>query len=145
MGHNVITTLATIYYTADIFTPDDSDTNVYGEPCEPGYGQTMESGWYDESWDAWSVFDTRDEVRPDTIEFDDDRFEDGWTLDDLIEQDITYRLGVLDSFDGGTAYAADARENYTTGVRVMLAAHVEIHQRDGGDKRGQYETEREHR
>ena len=126
-GDKNMTTLATIYYTADVFTPDDTDTNVYGEACEQGYGEAMESGWYDEAWDAWGVFETRDEVRPDTIESDDDRFNDEFTLDDLIEQDITARLGALDSFDGATAYAADSQQNYQTGVRVMVAAHVEVH------------------
>lgn len=118
-------TLATIYYTADVFTPDESDTNVYGEPCEPGHGETMESGWFDESWDAWGVHEKKSMVNPDTIETDDPRFDDGFNLDDLIVQDIGDRIGAIDSFDGDSAYAADPQQNYRTGVRVMIAAHVE--------------------
>ena len=125
------TTLATIYYTADIFTPDDSDTNVYGEPTEPGYGQTMESGWYDAAWDQWGVFETRDEVRPATIESDDERFDDGYTLDEIVVQVIESHIGAIDSFDGDTAYASDNRINYTTGVQVRIAAHVTIETSDG--------------
>ncbi len=125
-GDAAVSTLATIHYTADVFTPDDTDTNVYGEPCEAGHGQTMESGWYDEAWDAWGVFETREEVRPDTIESDDGRFDDGMTLDEIVEQVIGSKIGAIDSFDGDTAYAADPRENYETGVMVMRAAHVTI-------------------
>lgn len=128
MSKRKTTTLATIYYTADLFTPNDSDTNVYGEPCEAGYGESIESGWHDPDWSTWTVFLTKDQVRPDTIESNDDRFEGGWSLNDLIEQDIEARLGSIDSFDGMTAYASDPKINYTTGVRVMLAAHVEIHE-----------------
>ena len=122
-----MTTLATIYYTADIFTPDDSDTNVYGEPTEPGHGETMESGWYDAAWDSFGVFPSRDDVRPDTIEADDDRFSDGFTLDEIIAEGVSDAIGAVDSFDGVTAYASDPLQSYTTGVNVMLAAHVEIH------------------
>lgn len=119
-------TLAIIYYTADVFTPDDSDTNVYGEATEPGYGMTMISGWWDAAWSLFDVFPDKDDVRPDTIEDDDERLTEGWTLDDLIIQDVTARLGSLDSFEDGTAYAADPIENYKTGVHTMVAAHVEI-------------------
>ena len=122
------TTLATIYYTADIFTPDDSDTNGYGEPCEAGHGETIESGWYDEGRVAWGVFLTKDQVWPDVINYDDDRFDDGYTLDQLVKETIKARLGSIDSFDDTTAYAADPKINYTTGVRVLLAAHVKIHE-----------------
>jgi len=133
------TTLATIYYTADLYTPDDSDTNVYGEACEPGYGETMEQGWHEPDWSTWTVFETKDQVRPDTIESDDDRFDNGFTLDDLIEQDITARLGAIDSFDGETAYGSDPHENYTTGQRLMVAAHIEIHETDNEtDDRSHY-------
>ncbi len=123
-------TLATIYYTADLFTPDDSDTNVYGEPCEAGYGETMESGWYDPAFDTWTVFEEKDSVRPDTIEDDDDRFEDGWTLEDLISMDIGDRLGAIDNHDGYSWYASDPVMNYTTGERVMIAAHVELREQE---------------
>lgn len=122
-----MTTLATIYYTATVFTPDDSDTNVYGEPTEPGHGESMDEGWYDAAWDSFGVFPSRDQVRPDTIEADDDRFMDGFDLDDIVTMVVGDAIGAIDSFDGETAYASDPLQNYTTGVRVMLAAHIEFH------------------
>lgn len=114
--------IATIYYTADIITPDDTDTDTYGDECEPGDGLAIESGWYDADYSAWEVFEDQVDVRPDLIVSD--ALEDGATLDELIIETITSRLGVLDSFDGESAYAADAQENYKTGASVMLAAHV---------------------
>jgi hypothetical protein len=36
-----------ILYTASIVTFDGSDTNAYGELCEPGQGYTEQSGFWD--------------------------------------------------------------------------------------------------
>ncbi len=126
MANNDATTLAVIYYTGDIFTPDDMNANVYGEPCEDGYGETVESGWWDPDFSTFVVFGEKSDVQPDTIESDDCRFDDGMTLDEMIESDIGDRLGAIDSFDGVTAYAADPVTDYGSGKRLSLAAHVSI-------------------
>jgi len=122
--------LATIYYTADIVTYDGSDTNAYGEPCEPGYGYAVESGWIDPDYDGFTVFEEKSSVRPDTILDDDPRFDDGMDLDTIIEYVITERLGVLDSFDGSSAYAADSYMG-NDGDTVTMAAHVTRHDERG--------------
>jgi hypothetical protein len=41
-----------------------------------------------------------------------------------LEDYISDRIGCIDHFDGHTAYAADPIEDYYTGERTMLAAHV---------------------
>ncbi len=119
-----VRTLATIYYTADILTPDGTDTNCYGDPCEAGQGYELAFGWIDLDRDSFTVQDEKTDVRPDTILSDDARFDDGYTLDELIVMDLEDRLGVLDSYDGGTAYAADAILNTKTGESVSSAGHV---------------------
>jgi hypothetical protein len=55
-----------LYYSATIITLDRSDTNAYGEPCEPGQGYTERSGFWDPDHGYWRVHDCRDAVRPDT-------------------------------------------------------------------------------
>jgi hypothetical protein len=56
-----------LYWSATTITPDGSDTNAYGEACEPGRGYTEQSGWWDPDGDFWRVHerDRRDDVRPD--------------------------------------------------------------------------------
>lgn len=120
-----MTTLATIYYTADILAPDETDTNVYGEPCEPGFGQSMESGWWNPDYDLWSVREKQSDVTPDVIDSKDARLDDELlTLSELVETVIEERIGSIDSFDDDSAYAADSLDNYQTGVRVLRHAHV---------------------
>lgn len=111
-----------IYYTADLTTPDNTDENCYGEPCQPGYGYSLESGWLDPDWSIWEVQENREDVSPDEI--GPDEIEEAGSLKKAIEEAITSRLGTLDSWDGISAYAADDVQNYKTGERVMMAAHV---------------------
>lgn len=121
-----------IYFTGTLISPDDSDTNVYGEPVEEGYGQSMESGWVDPNWGLMTIFPNKEDVRPTVIDLHDqydreeleERF--GGNLDDMILAKIGDTLGAIDSWDGETAYAADPIEDYRTGKSMMLAAHVEI-------------------
>src|SRR5258705_6087818 len=55
----------TIFYSAKIITLDGSDTNAYGEACEPGAGYTEQSGWWDPDRASWQVRENRDDVTPD--------------------------------------------------------------------------------
>jgi hypothetical protein len=116
------TWLAEIYWTGDLIRPDDTDTNVYGEACEPGYGQTMESGWVDPNWSVWLTWDNKEDVKPDVLEAWE--LEEGESVDEAILRLIEERISI-DSFDGTTAYAAMPYEHYKTGESMMLAAHVE--------------------
>lgn len=127
--------LARIRFTATIVTPDGSDTNVYGDPCEPGYGAIMEDGWWNPDWSPWEVW-----PEPESSKV---IFVDGSDVDDYLQwfaetpmdraealravvlRAITEELGALDSFDGVTAYAADSLTHYGTGADVLPAAHVE--------------------
>src|SRR6266540_1100081 len=54
-----------IYYTATIITFDGSDTNAYGEACEPGHGYREDSGWWDPKRSYWTVQADRARVTPD--------------------------------------------------------------------------------
>lgn len=46
-----------IAFTADVTIPDDSDTDAYGEPTEPGYGYTREFGYWEPNWSRYDVVD----------------------------------------------------------------------------------------
>jgi hypothetical protein len=118
------TVLAEIRYTATVIVPDDTDTDVYGDQCERGYGATMFTGWYDPDWSRWDVFESREESAVDEITAEE--VEDRGTLEDAILSVIRDRIGALDSWDGETAYAADEERDYRTGVTVMATAHVEL-------------------
>lgn len=117
-----------IRYTATLFTPDDSDTNVYGEPCESGFGENMVSGWVRNPSDPFDV-DTDEGIDPanvDPVRLDIDDVADqfGGNVDKAIRSELGDVLGAVDSFDGSTAYASDPIIDYRTGRRVMLAGHV---------------------
>jgi hypothetical protein len=110
-----------VYYTGDLVTPDGSDTWVYGDPCEPGAGAALESGWLDPDWTRWEVYQERDHVRPDVMPDDYDGTPAQW-----LAETVGDRLGAIDSMDGtGTFYAADSDQNYTTGQELSMAAHAE--------------------
>lgn len=110
-----------VFYTGDLRSPDGSDTGVYGDPCEEGHGETMESGWVDPNWSLFAIWEDREDVRPDVMDDDEERSPAQWLADT-----ITDRLGVVESFDGrGTFYAADGIDNYQTGENMTLAAHAE--------------------
>lgn len=114
-----------IFYTGDVITPDGSDTGIYGDECEPGDGQTLESGWVDPDWSLGEVYADRDDVRPDEWTPD-----DGPAVEWLIER-ICARLGWIDSpghSDQGPFYAAGMTgpsDMLYTGVEMRLVAHVE--------------------
>jgi len=65
-----------VYYTATVTTLDGSDTNAYGEPCEPGQGYTVADGYVDPDWSVFepekitrerATFDTVSDSDPDPI------------------------------------------------------------------------------
>jgi hypothetical protein len=117
-----------IRYTATKFVPDDSDTNVYGEDCEPGHGEHMVSGWVRNPSDPFDV-DTDENLNPediDPIKLDLDTVVDLFDgdVDKAIRRELEDTLGAIDSFDGLSAYASDPIIDYRSGVRVILAGHV---------------------
>lgn len=116
--------LAEIYYTGTLITPDDSGTNVYGEPTDPDYGESMEDGWVEPDWSLFAVWPNKSDVKPDIIDESDLEFAEGKTLEQLVEETMSDRLGAFDSWDGQTAYAADSIQDYSSGESMMLAAHV---------------------
>lgn len=114
-----------IYFTGTLITPDDSDTNVYGEPCEPGYGESMADGWVDPDWSLWTVWETREDVRPHTIDSEDlEDPEDPEEFRRAILEGIGDVLGAIDYTDGHSFYAADELIDYRDGERMSLAAHL---------------------
>jgi hypothetical protein len=91
-----------LYYTATIIAMDGSDTNAYGEACEPCHGYTEQSGWWNPDQDYWSVHPDRGQAQPDTY------FASGgpppahWLASQLSD-----RLGPINHFDGErTFYSA---------------------------------------
>ena len=52
-----------VWWTGDLITFDGSDTGMYGDPCEPGYGCVLTMGWVD-MCDQWTVWPERDQVTP---------------------------------------------------------------------------------
>lgn len=115
-----------IYYTGDLIVSDGSDTNCYGEECEPGHGYTLTSGWCDPDWSRWEVVEDRDHVSPDVYEPDEYDLEDGMTPATWLAKRLTDRLGAVEQWDGGsTIYEVDAYEHPYQGKSIRLAAHPE--------------------
>lgn len=119
-----------IRYTGTLITPDDSDTNGYGEPCEPGYGYEISDGWVDPAWSLWDVREEYPETPHDTIDTGDDYDLDslldeyGGDLEDMIRDRVSRVIGSIDSEGWGTFYASDPLTNYRTGETLTLAAHI---------------------
>ena len=91
-----------ISYSATIITLDGSDTNAYGEACEPGAGYTEQSGHWDPDRAYWQVHAHRDDVTPDLDPPGDRRSPAQWLADRL-----TARLGSIASVETGhTFYGA---------------------------------------
>lgn len=107
-----------VYFTADIIRPDGSDTDCYGEPCETGTGYVLESGWIDPDYSRSTVYESRDDVRPDVFD-DDDTAPAQWLADT-----VTNRVGCVDSVSGESFYGADASTDYRTGDSVSMCAHA---------------------
>ena len=112
------------YMTADILTPDDTDTNCYGEPTEPGHGQTLESGWIDPSWSRWTVYQEQEDVRPIAVYLSDDG-----TLAEWREATVREWFGdwfhgpdgtdrVTDDNDTYYDSTGDGEDNYDTGATL---------------------------
>jgi hypothetical protein len=104
-----------VYYTADLVIPDDSDTDHTGQPCEPGHGYRVESGWYDPDASRTTVHDEQDDVRPDIYDPDDA------TPAEWLTERLTRRLGTVEASDYRSIYAVDAHDH--DGVSVRMAAH----------------------
>jgi hypothetical protein len=82
-----------VTYTATI-TTFDGGSLADGEPCEPGFGYRMDSGFWDFRH-YWKVFPHRDQVRVDTWPGRGDPV--SWLVDRLIA-----RLGGVDSHGFGS-------------------------------------------
>jgi hypothetical protein len=112
-----------IYYTGDLTTPNGSDIDgYYGEATEEGTGFDYENGWVDPSWSRREVYENREDVRPDTFDATDETPLIEWIVNTLAE-----RLGAIDltgNVGESTYYAAEADEDYITGVSIRLAAHI---------------------
>ncbi len=111
-----------IYYSADVITPDGSDSDVYGEACEPGHGMTRENGWLDPDWSRDTVYESHRDVRA-------DRYEAAWDGDPRkwLAERLATRLEYVD-LDSATWRSVYSSEGYTdpyTGVTVTVAAHPE--------------------
>jgi hypothetical protein len=91
-----------LYYTATIITLDGSDTNAYGEACEPGHGYTEQHGWWNPDQDHWSVHPDRGQAQPDIYSPSSGAAPAHWLASQLSD-----RLGPIDHFDGErTFYSA---------------------------------------
>ncbi len=108
-----------VYYSADIIRPDGSDA-FDGEPCEDGYGATIEHGWYSPDWSRGDVYESHRDVSPDHYVASRDGDARRWLADRL-----TSRIEYPETDDSfGTVY--DGSDGYThpyTGVNTRVAAH----------------------
>jgi hypothetical protein len=119
-----------LWYTAEKITYDGSDSDCYGEPCEPGTGFTMESGWVDMSWSISTLYPGAEGVAPEVWELHDGPLIE-WLADTIIR-----RLGWVElntdspaSATAGTSttfYAEDFEQvDAYSGDSVRLAVHME--------------------
>jgi hypothetical protein len=111
-----------LYFSATIITMDGSDTNGYGEACEPGHGYTEAVGWWNPDDEPWSVSPRREQAHPDPYPPTATTSPVQWLADQL-----TQRLGPLDQFDGGrTFYSADelVRDSDTTPPRSVWGGAI---------------------
>jgi len=96
-----MTTIRALYFSATIITLDGSDTNAYGEGCEPGQGYNEQSGHWSPDQSYWTVYPDRSQVRPDIYPERGSRTPGRWLADRL-----TARLGTLETVEGNTFYGA---------------------------------------
>lgn len=83
-------------------------------------------GWLNRKFSGdFEVYEDKDQAEVYTFDLG-DGFGATADNDDAIEQEIVRLIGSLDSYDGETAYAADARIGTTHGMSALIAAHVEI-------------------
>ncbi len=110
-----------VWYSADNVVSDGSDTNGYGEGCEPGAGYEIASGWIDPDFDGGRT------VHPEPLDVRADVWtrQDGPMIDWLIAR-ILDRIGSPQDDDShGTYYATEARTWYREGIESMRAAHID--------------------
>ncbi len=111
-----------VHYTATNVVPDGSDTDGYGDGCEPGYGYEIQTGWIDPDWDGGkSVHPEPEDVRADVWTPD-----DGPMIDWLVAR-ILDRIGLPEDYGDdahGTYYAGEATTWHDTGIESMRAAHI---------------------
>lgn len=93
-----------LFFSATIITFDGSDTNAYGEGCEPGQGYTEQSGRWSPDQSYWTVHPDRRQVHPDTYPHDWPRTPGQW-----LAVRLTARLGTVEPFDDGRTFTG-ARE-----------------------------------
>ena len=132
LTHKVITatfTATVITYDPPCETPEECTcTNVYGEWCEHGYGQTMATGYWDPNWSLYDVSDSPNEVTlidtGDPYDLEDLAEDYDGDLEAMVTAKLEETLGPLDSHDGDTAYASDPLTDYRTGAEVLPAGHI---------------------
>jgi hypothetical protein len=79
-------------------------------------------GWVNRGFSGdFEVYSEKDQAEVYIVELDDEPDHDA-----AIEAAIEDLIGAIDSFDGGTAYAADAQIGTRHGMTSLLAAHVEL-------------------
>lgn len=121
-----------VRYTATIVRPDDSDTDGYGEPCEPGHGYDIVTGWLDPNSSLWDVSEERPEEPIDRIDLGDqydreclEKF--GGDIEEMIRDRVGDVIGFIDHETGdGTYYGGTEFQNYETGEVTIIAAHIEV-------------------
>ena len=99
-----MTTIRALYFSATIITLDGSDTNAYGEECEPGQGYRERFGHWSPDRSYWSVYPDRSQVQPDVYPERGSRTPGQWLAD---------RLGSIETIDGRTF--SSARQAIHTG------------------------------
>ena len=92
-----MTTIRALYFSATISTLDGSDTNAYGEACEPGQGYREQSGHWSPDRSYWSVYPDRSQVQPDVYPERGSRTPGQWLADRLAA-----RLGSIEPVDART-------------------------------------------
>lgn len=112
----------TIRFTADIVTPDGSDTDAYGEPCLPGHGYKVESGWWAPEFSRFDVSD--DPTYATTFVYHDDPDAEG-PVEWLVTTLRNLLPGGVEDSDGRNYYAAGVLTDHATGTTVRPCAHIE--------------------
>ncbi len=109
-----------IFYTGDLVTNDGSDTDGYGEPCEPGHGYEITNGWVDMTWSKNTVYENQDDVSADE-----------WTpadgpMIDWAIRTIHERIGFVETETAnyGTLYAREPNNDVFGAWGISYAAHI---------------------
>lgn len=112
----------TVRFTADLIIPNDTDTDCYGEPCEPGCGYSVQSGWWAPRFTTYAVSEDRDYADTFTYAGDDiDLSPPAWLVHTLSE----YLPGGIELGSAPSFCANGTLENHTTGESVRPAGHAD--------------------